>query len=166
MAAAIRKCMECRQRAVARTVLPSYTTDIEHDGRSYRITVPNFEVLQCQECKAVVIDEQADDRLYAALRQEVGLLSPEEIVANRKKLGLTQSQLAGFLRIADSTLSRWETGAQIQQKAMDALLRVYFQSTEARIILGGPVGAASAMHGVHQDSWRPSTEQVLNSAEG
>jgi hypothetical protein len=46
--------------------------------------------------------------------------------------------------IAEATLSRWETGAQIQQRAMDAFLRVFFRSAEARGVLGVPdVGSTS-----------------------
>jgi transcriptional regulator with XRE-family HTH domain len=53
-------------------------------------------------------------------------------------LGYTQQQLADFLRISMYALCRWETGALIQQRGMDALLRVFFQSAEARSILGVP----------------------------
>ena len=49
---------------------------------------------------------------------------------------LTQKLLADHLGIAESTLSRWETGAQIQQRAFDKLLRLYFDVPEARRHLG------------------------------
>jgi hypothetical protein len=39
------------------------------------------------------------------------------------------------INIAEATASRWETGAQIQQRALDAFLRVFFESAEARRIL-------------------------------
>jgi putative zinc finger/helix-turn-helix YgiT family protein len=143
MARSFRKCTSCRERAVAPMMLPTYSAELEHDGRKYTVTVKDFRVLQCQRCQAIVFDEAANETLSNALRLEAGLLRPDEIHANREKLGLTQKQLAGFLRISESTLSRWETGAQIQQRAMDALLRVYFQSTEARLILGNPLVAAS-----------------------
>ena len=47
-------------------------------------------------------------------------------------LGLTQKQLATRLHLAESTLSRWETGAQIQQRAMDLLLRMFFEIPQVR----------------------------------
>ena len=78
-------------------------------GRKYTVTVKDFRVLQCQRCQVIVFDEAANETLSNALRVEAGLLRPEEIHANREKLGLTQKQLAGFLRISESTLSRWET---------------------------------------------------------
>lgn len=143
MKASRRRCISCRERAVAPTVLPTYTTELEHDGRSYTVSVKNLPVLQCENCKAIVLGDDANTAISAALRREAGLLSPEEIRANRERLGLTQKQLAQYLRISESTLSRWSTGAQIQQRAMDALLRVFFLSAEARLILAGPVGATS-----------------------
>jgi DNA-binding transcriptional regulator YiaG len=74
----------------------------------------------------MVRDDAANRRISNALRQQLRLLTPEQIRANRDALGLTQPELAGMLGIAVATLSRWETGAQIQQRAMDRLLRVTF----------------------------------------
>ena len=85
-----------------------------------------------------MLDDAADGRLNDALRKEIGLLAPDEIRRNRLALGYTQQQLADYLRISMFTLSRWEAGAQIQQRGMDALMRVFFQSNEARVILGVP----------------------------
>ncbi|WP_255487509.1 type II TA system antitoxin MqsA family protein [Paludisphaera rhizosphaerae] len=128
--------MNCRERQMRRTTIDRYETTVDHDGRSYSLTLKDFEVLQCANCGAIALDDSADDRISAALREAAGLLQPAEIVENRKRLGLTQKQLAYHLRIAESTLSRWETGGQIQQRAMDALLRVFFESPHARSILG------------------------------
>lgn len=49
---------------------------------------------------------------------------------------LTQKLLAEHLGIAQSTLSRWETGAQIKRRAFDKLLRLYFVVPETRTYLG------------------------------
>ncbi len=130
------KCGTCRERAVAPTVLPNYVADLEHDGRKYRITLDNFPVLRCSRCGAIMLDDEASRKLSDALRTEAGLLLPSEIRKNREALGLTQKELAGYLLIAESTLSRWETGAQIQQRSMDAFLRGFFQVQELRSFLG------------------------------
>jgi putative zinc finger/helix-turn-helix YgiT family protein len=129
------KCMVCRQQAVSSVTLDSYETELEHDGRKYAISVPNLTVLKCRNCGEVYLDEAADDRLSEALRNAAGLLSPSEIRDQRERLGLTREQLANRLRIPESTLARWETGGQIQQRPMDAFLRVFFQSGEARRLL-------------------------------
>jgi DNA-binding transcriptional regulator YiaG len=132
------KCGECRERAVLPATLELCETELEHDGRKYQVSMPNFQVAKCEKCGAIVLDDDANVRLSDALRREAGLLLPSEILQKRESLGLTQKALAGYLLIAEATLSRWETGAQIRQRAMDAFLRVYFQSEDARQILGLP----------------------------
>jgi putative zinc finger/helix-turn-helix YgiT family protein len=108
-----------------------YVTNIEHDGRAYRIQVPVLSVPQCTNCKAISIDDEADRQISAAFRREARLLTPEEIRQGREKLGMTQKQLANLLGVGEATISRWETGAQIQQRAMDRFLRVCFASSAA-----------------------------------
>ncbi len=131
------KCGDCHERAVRPKIIPSYDAELDHDGKKYRVSIPDFQVALCEQCgRGMVFDDAANRRLSDALRSAVGLLSPEEIRTRREGLRLTQKELAARLHIAEATLSRWETGAQIQQRAMDAFLRVFFESPEARRILG------------------------------
>jgi putative zinc finger/helix-turn-helix YgiT family protein len=130
--------MVCRERAVSPDTLAAYAAEMEHDGRKYDVSVANFQVLRCQNCGELFLDEAANERLSDALRAAVGLLAPAEIREKREDLGLTQKQLASLLRISEFTLCRWETGAQLQQRSMDAFLRVFFEAPEARRILGAP----------------------------
>jgi DNA-binding transcriptional regulator YiaG len=44
---------------------------------------------------------------------------------------LTQKQFANLLGVGEATVSRWETGAQIQQRAMDRFIRVCLASPAA-----------------------------------
>ena len=118
------------------SVVPDYKVELEHDGRSYPITVPGLRVFECGACKTIVLPDEAHRRLTKALRVAAGLLAPEEIKAKREMLRLTQKELAGFLRVAESTVSRWETGAQIQQRAMDLLLRLFFYLPAVRRYFG------------------------------
>jgi putative zinc finger/helix-turn-helix YgiT family protein len=132
------KCGECRERAVHPATLDTYTAELDHDGRKYLITLRQFSVARCERCGAIVLDDAANRRLSEALRAAAGLLQPHEVRAGREGLGLTQRELAGYLQIADATLSRWETGAQIQQRSMDRLLRGFFLVPEFRRFLGVP----------------------------
>lgn len=132
------KCGNCRERAINPVNLPSYTADLEHDGRKYRVTLNDLPVVRCDNCGTIMLDDAADRRLSEALRSEAGLLHPTAIRAKRDALGLTQKALASYLGIGEATLSRWETGAQIQQRAMDKFLRVFFELAEARRYLGVP----------------------------
>ena len=60
-------CMVCRERAVSSTTLASYATEMEHDGRKYAISVPDFHVLKCQHCGEIFLDQAANERLSDAV---------------------------------------------------------------------------------------------------
>jgi putative zinc finger/helix-turn-helix YgiT family protein len=64
--------------------------------------------------------EQALD-LY---RKKYGLLTAEDIRSLRERFDLTQADLAKLLHLGSNTLSRWESGRNVQTAAMDILLRV------------------------------------------
>jgi putative zinc finger/helix-turn-helix YgiT family protein len=114
------------------TVLPVYTAEMEHDGRKYSVSLSDFHVLRCENCGKLVLDDAADKRLDDALRAKVGLLFPADIREQRTSLNLSQNDLAGLLGISVFTLSRWESGAQIQQRCMDKFLKTFFDVKEAR----------------------------------
>ncbi|HZU34930.1 MAG TPA: type II TA system antitoxin MqsA family protein [Gemmataceae bacterium] len=128
------KCAGCRERAVWPATV-DYATTLEHDGRAYGVRLPGLQVPRCRHCGKLVMVDSANRAVSAALRQAAGLLTPVQIRANREALGLTQKQLASHLGVADATLSRWETGAQIQQRSLDRLLRLYFGTPEVRTAL-------------------------------
>lgn len=145
------KCGHCRERAVNPAIV-AYTTEADYDGRTYTVTVPELRVPRCERCGELVLDSAANRQISDALRQQLRLLTPEQIRQNREALGLTQRQLAGHLGIAEATLSRWETGGQVQQRGFDRLLRLYFASASVRedlanderlADLGNSVGARS-----------------------
>jgi len=60
----------------------------------------------------------------ALYRRKHGLLSADEIRAIREHLGLTQASLSRLLRLGANTVSRWESGRNVQTAAMDILLRL------------------------------------------
>lgn len=125
------KCNACREKLVV-PVTVDYATEMEHDGRTYQFTVPALMILECSNCHTRMLPDEASGKIYSKLREEAGLLEPHEIRQNRETLGLTQKELAKHLGIADSTLSRWETGGQIQQKSLDRFLRCYFAYPKMR----------------------------------
>ncbi len=57
-------------------------------------------------------------------RRKHGLLSADELRAIRERFGLTQAELARLLRLGANTVSRWESGRNVQTAAMDMLLRL------------------------------------------
>jgi putative zinc finger/helix-turn-helix YgiT family protein len=122
-----KSCGKCGQKKM-RLATMEYATTIEHDGRAYRVEIPALTVPQCAGCQAISIDDEADQQISAAFRREARLLTPEEIRQGRERLGLTQKQFANLLGVGEATVSRWETGAQVQQRALDRFLRVCLAS--------------------------------------
>ena len=130
------KCGECKERTVKPAIV-EYTLSIAHDGRTYTVTVPDLEIPRCEKCGYMVMISDANLRIDDALRQLLHLLTAEDIRQNREKLGLTQAELAARLGVDEATLSRWEKGWQIQQRAMDNLLRLFFTMPAVRTVLTG-----------------------------
>jgi HTH-type transcriptional regulator/antitoxin MqsA len=70
-------------------------------------------------------------RASAIVRDEEGLLLPEQIKGFRKGNGLTQPQFEDLLGAGPKTVSRWEKGTVIQNGATDTLLRLLMDMPEA-----------------------------------
>jgi HTH-type transcriptional regulator / antitoxin MqsA len=70
-------------------------------------------------------------RASAIIRAEEGLLTPGDIKAFRKGIGLSQQQLEDLLGAGPKTVGRWEKGTVIQNGATDTLLRLLQDVPEA-----------------------------------
>ena len=125
------KCGHCRQRTMVLTPV-AYSTPFNHDGRHYTVSIADLVVPKCSNCGTISLDAVATDAIDAAFRKQAGLVSPEQIRQQRLALGLTQQTLADLLGIGVHTLSRWESGGQIQQRAFDRLLRAFFTVPQLR----------------------------------
>jgi putative zinc finger/helix-turn-helix YgiT family protein len=92
------------------------------------VSVPAAGQLRCPKCDEVVLRFADSRRLQedatAIYRKKHGLLSADEIRAIRERFGLTQSQLAKLLHLGGNTISRWESGRNVQTEAMEMLLRL------------------------------------------
>ena len=128
------RCPECGQRKVQPAAI-AHTAEIKHDGRLYTVEIPELRVPRCEACGELVFDTQADEQIARELRRQLGLLSAEQIRRNRENVSLSQRQLAERLGVAVETISRWETGALTQSRAMDRYLRVYFGVPAVRAAL-------------------------------
>jgi putative zinc finger/helix-turn-helix YgiT family protein len=127
-------CIECRAKEVFPTAT-DYTTTVTHDGRSYTIRVPELVLPTCRNCGDQLFTADADDRVVAALRAQIGLLTPDEIQQRRAALNVTQEEVAEQIGVAKEALLGWETGALIQSRVIDNLMRLFFESEEARGLL-------------------------------
>jgi len=142
------RCPKCGKKEV-RLVSMAHTSEIKHDGRLYVVEVPKLRVPRCEACGELMFDNAADEQIARALREQLGLLSCRQIRQNREQLGLSQRQMAEYLGVAVETVSRWETGALTQSRAMDRYLRVYFGVPEARAALLAEFMAPVSDTGVH-----------------
>jgi DNA-binding transcriptional regulator YiaG len=113
-----------------------YVAHKSHDGRIHTLRIPRLHVLGCGRCGELLFDLDADAQISAALRDKLRLLAPDEIRRRIESLGLTQKAFAARLGIAPETLSRWVSGALIQTRAMDNLMRVVFDVPRVREVLG------------------------------
>jgi putative zinc finger/helix-turn-helix YgiT family protein len=57
-------------------------------------------------------------------RRKHGLLSASEMRATRERFNLTQAEFGALLQLGANTLSRWESGRNVQTEATDTLLRL------------------------------------------
>lgn len=93
-----------------------------------QIAVPAAAHLHCPKCGEVLLRFQDSRRLgqdaIAIYRKRHGLLSADQIRAIREHFHLTQAGLARLLRLGANTVSRWESGRNVQTEAMDLLLRM------------------------------------------
>ena len=112
-----------------------YCARISHDGREYSVNIPGLVVPRCTNCGNISLDDEANEQIDLAFRREARIMTPEQIRAGRKELGFNQQAFADLLGVAVSTLSRWETGAQIQQRSLDRFMRLVFGCPEVRTAL-------------------------------
>src|ERR1017187_7522506 len=108
------KCSHCKEKAVYEDLV-TLETDVEHDARTYHVKLDGLKAPRCKRCGLVHPDSAANRQITLEFLRQAKLLMPDEIRRNRESLHLTQKQLACLLGIAEATVSRWETGAQIQQ---------------------------------------------------
>jgi putative zinc finger/helix-turn-helix YgiT family protein len=124
-----------RGRVVADDACPACGTKMVEKRRTLRLPVNGEEVavpsaahLACPKCAEILLRFQDAKRLgedaIATYRKKHGLLSADEIRAIRERFGLTQADLARLLRLGANTVSRWESGRNVQTAAMDMLLRL------------------------------------------
>jgi DNA-binding transcriptional regulator YiaG len=95
------------------------------------------EIPRCQTCGELIITTAVDELANDALRAKLHLLTPAQIREGIHQLGLKQQDVAEQLGVAPETISRWVTGALIQSRAMDNLLRLYFALPQVRDVLQG-----------------------------
>lgn len=106
--------------------------EFEVDGKTKTVIVENVPVSQCDNavCGERLSGPQAARIRHEAICQTFGLLTPREIQAIRERLELSQDRFAQLTGIGVATISRWERGRLLQNRAMDNFLRLVGRSEE------------------------------------
>ena len=144
-----RCCHRCKGAVVLRTS-PPCTWEIKYDGAIRQVPVDGMPEWHCAICDVSTLHDESDEILEDALRKHMRLLQPSELRTARESLGLKQKELADLTGCASESLSRWETGAVLQSRAYDRLLRLFFHLPEAREMLvdleSDPTLGTTAIH--------------------
>ena len=127
-------CPNCVTLTVEPTVI-DHVAKVKQDGIVYELRLPGIEVPRCLTCGETIITTEVDEKINDELRTHLHLLKPAQLREHIKKLNLKQQELAELIGVAPETISRWLNGALIQSRAMDNLLRLYFDSEEVRTLL-------------------------------
>jgi putative zinc finger/helix-turn-helix YgiT family protein len=78
----------------------------------------------CPHCGERLGGPDAAAVRHRAICKALGLLTPEEIRGIRDRLGMTQAEFSGLTGIGEATISRWERGRLLQNRANDRYLRL------------------------------------------
>jgi putative zinc finger/helix-turn-helix YgiT family protein len=113
-------CLECGSKALEERFDEE---TFEYGGREKPFTATaRIPSLLCTACGFRFYDEAAEWARHEAACRHLGVMTPDEIRALRKRYGLTQEALAELTGLGVASLGRWERGAGIQNEAYDALL--------------------------------------------
>jgi len=93
------------------------------DGAKEVLLIADVPVWSCSACGEEYTADGAEEAQHNAVCHYLGRLTPDEIVALRKRLGLTQAALAEQTGIGIASIKRWENGTVIQNASLDAQLR-------------------------------------------
>lgn len=117
----INKCDECGASDFEVRIKPD---ESQRNGQSYTV---DMEYSVCRQCGDIVIFAEQIKRndcvLRDAWRKIDGLLTAQEIVDLRNKLGLTQQDAAKIFGGGPNAFSKYERSEVIQSIAMDKLMR-------------------------------------------
>ena len=109
--------------------------------KGHSLIVPDYHILECPACNEAVVEKDSARRAEKQLkdfgRQVDGLLMAADIKRIRRKLHLTQEQMATVLGGGLKGFARYENGQVVQSRAMDNLLRILDRFPESLGVLPG-----------------------------
>jgi putative zinc finger/helix-turn-helix YgiT family protein len=102
--------------------------DFEAKYNQTAVVVENARMYECESCGERFFSSEQSRALSRQIKEHVrrqyGLLSPEQIVAIRHKLKLTQEELEELFGLGAKVVTRWENGRVVQARTADVALRL------------------------------------------
>lgn len=96
-----------------------FTYGTGDDAVELKAQVP---VHHCTDCDIDFTGSFAETLRHKAICEHLGVMTPDEVAAVRKRYGLSRADFAKITKIGEASLARWETGALIQNAAHDQFL--------------------------------------------
>jgi putative zinc finger/helix-turn-helix YgiT family protein len=117
------RCPNCKQgRLQDRHIAEDITFPVGEE--TIVVHVERVPIRVCDVCGESFSGPDAAAIRHEAICRHQGLLTPREIKELRESLGMTQAELARITGIGEATISRWERGRLLQNKALDRFLRL------------------------------------------
>jgi HTH-type transcriptional regulator/antitoxin MqsA len=143
-----KRCAECGGAVVVST------DDVTFEVRGEQVVVPGIEHGRCTVCGEEFFTLEGSERLQKEAvrrsKQARGLLAPEEILALRHSLHLTQTQFEDLLGVGPKTVVRWEKGTVYQSATADRLMRLMRLMPDVQEVLAsGTLYAKAATASTH-----------------
>jgi len=95
------------------------------------VVLKDVSLYECQRCGEEFFSATQSREFFRRLKEEcrrnLGLLSPEHIIAIRRRYNLNQDDLEKLLGMGQKVVTRWERGKVLQTKPVDDLLRLMEQ---------------------------------------
>ena len=96
-------------------------------GGEVRTIMVKVPAMQDPKDGEIYLGVEATAILDKAKARHMGVLAPQELAVLRKRLGLTQKEIAEVLQIGEKTWSRWETGREIVSRSLNLLLMALYE---------------------------------------
>ena len=93
----------------------------EGSGPELTVEIP---VRHCEVCGESFLDWETEEIEQRAVCEHLGVLTPEEVRQIREDYGMSRSAFSKLTGIGEASLSRWEKGSHIQNRANDRYLRL------------------------------------------
>ena len=93
-------------------------------GNSAATLQVNLPVRRCTSCQFEFVDHEGERLRHEAVCRHMRVLAPAQVREVRERYGMSRAAFAQLTALGEATLSRWENGVLIQNRAYDRYLRL------------------------------------------